>query len=151
MSIKSELMELKEQFGELMKVESVHQWALDHKDSALYASLEWDNDKAGLLYRFTQIRRLIAIHVVSVEGRRDFISLTVDRTTPGGGYRSLHDVMSNETLKSVALRDALAELERIKSQYRYLKQLSSIWDEIDKASAEHKKEKMASNAHELHP
>src|SRR5262245_29384756 len=113
MSVMDELLALKNDDG-LIIVETVHDWAQSNKDSDLYAQLEWNNNKAGYEYRLWQIRRLVALNIVSEEGERQVVSLSVDRVQPAGGYRDLNDVLKTKSLYSILLRDAFAELDRVR-------------------------------------
>lgn len=105
----------------------VYDWTQHHPRSDLHRALEWDDKKAGYQYRLWQIRSLIAIHVITPERRREMISLSVDRVMPGGGYRTITSVMQSQTLRDVALADALAELERVQKKYEYLSELAGVW------------------------
>ena len=127
MTIRSELIELQQQAGGLLQVEAAVEWASENTDSALYKSLEWDNDKAGHEWRCHQIRRLIAIHVVNDDGVRQMVSLTIDRGD--GGYRDLDAVMAVPDLRSILLRDALSELERVQKKYEMVSELAKVWEE----------------------
>lgn len=115
--------------------EAVVQWAKEHPDSELYKHLEWDNDKAAEQWRLWQVRRLIAIYVVDDSGERKMISLSIDRSK-GGGYRSIDDVSKEHDLMSVAIKDALAELRRTRAKYQHLKELSDVWETIDRHNKE---------------
>lgn len=129
MTIRQELIELQQQAGGLLQVETAVEWAAEHTGSALHKSLEWDNDKAGHEWRCHQIRRLIAIHVINDDGARQMVSLTIDRGD--GGYRNLDAVMAAPDLRSVLLNDALAELERVQRRYENITELSKVWEEAD--------------------
>lgn len=102
-------------------------WAKANPTSDLYRHLEWDNERAGDAYRLVQIRQLIAIHVVNVEGKRELISLSIDRVVAGGGYREVDAVIANATWRNIALADALTELERVRLKYEWLEELARVW------------------------
>lgn len=142
MSIQSELTALKAR-STLLRAEAVVEWARKHPASALHKALEWDNAKAAEEFRIWQVRRLIAIFVVSAEGDRTLISLSIDRTA-GGGYRSFDDIALDVRFSEVALQDALQELERVRKKYHRLKQLIRVWAEIDKVKARAAPHKKAS-------
>ena len=130
MSIESEIRALQAQY-EILKVETIHEWAEANPKLALYRSLEWDDVKAGYQYRLGQIRQLIAIHVRSPEGVRQIVSLTIDRVKPGGGFRDLDRVLSQPSLRSVLLQDALADLTRLQNKYAQLTELASVWEAVN--------------------
>lgn len=126
MSLKDELLNFKNDDG-LIVVEEAESWARNNPDSDLHRSLEWDDAKAGHQHRLWQLRRLIAIHIVSEEGVRQVVSLSIDRKSQGGGYRELGDVLRKPSLRDVMLRDALAELERVQAKYNTLQELAEVW------------------------
>lgn len=131
MTIKDELLALQLD-QKVLVAEQVVYWAANHPDSALYHSLEWDDTKAAQEYRIWQVRRLIAIHVVNVEGVREMVSLSIDRVNSGGGYRALNTVLESPRMRDVLLADALAELERVQTKYEALVELAQIWAAKDR-------------------
>ena len=140
MSIRSELSALKEQHGELLKPETIHDWVKAHPGSDTYASLEWDNAVGGYQWRLQQIRGLVRIHLVNEDGVREFVSLQIDRAQPGGGYRSRAEVMASPPLRELLLKDALAALYRIKAQYESLNaELRPVWDSVEMVEARFQK------------
>jgi hypothetical protein len=130
-SIREELLAIKGD-NEFLIVEEAEVWARAHPDSYLHRSLEWDNEKAGHEYRLHQLRRLIAIHIVSEEGTREMISLSIDRSREGGGYREVDSVLASKTLHEIMLADALRELRRVQVKYEHLKELKPVWGAVDK-------------------
>lgn len=147
MSIREELLALQLEAGGVLQVEPTVEWARQHPSSALHKSLEWDNAAAGHEWRCHQIRQLIAIHVVSVIGERQLVSLTIDRKEPGGGYRSLTDVLAVPDLREVLLRDALAELQRVQMRYQTLVELSAVWEAVEKVRREQASRKQKEENH----
>jgi len=121
---------------EVLNPSDVVAWAKMHTDSALYACFEWNDKKAGAEHRLWQARRLIALHIVTVEGERKTVSLTVDRAN-GGGYRQIEDVVRVPDLRERMLQDALNDLRRVRAKYQSLTELAAVFSEIDKADAEH--------------
>lgn len=77
------------------------------------------------------------MHVVTEEGDRKLVSLSIDRVS-GGGYRKIADVTLKPELASVMLRDALDELMRVRARYERIKALAPVWREIDQAAQRHK-------------
>jgi len=131
MSIKDELVALQREHGELLHVEVAVGWAKDNPESELHRSLEWNDTIAGHEYRLWQMRKLIQIHVVSEDGVREFVSLTIDRVRDGG-YRDVNNVMQVPDLRDVMLQDALDELNRVRRRYQSVVALSRVWIEIDR-------------------
>ncbi|WP_375413100.1 hypothetical protein [uncultured Bradyrhizobium sp.] len=116
---------------EVINASDVVEWAKKHPKSALYTCFEWDDATAGAEHRLWQARRLIALHIVTVEGQRKTVSLTMDRAK-GGGYRQIEDVVRVPDLRERMLQDALAELRRVRAKYNSLVELASVFAEIDK-------------------
>lgn len=138
MTIRSELLDLQAEAGGLLQAERVVRWARENPESSLYRNLEWDDAKAGEQFRIWQVRRLIAIHVVSEQGQRQLVSLTIDRME-NGGYRDIFAVIANPSMREVLLADALADLERLRLKYEGLKELVSVWEEVGKVRSKQAK------------
>lgn len=83
------------------------------EDSPLHQHFEWDNDVAGERYRLIQARQLIRAIIVNedITGRevRNYVSVPSDRSQPGGGYRTLSNVISISELR----QEKLVELQKI--------------------------------------
>jgi hypothetical protein len=135
--LRDELLALHDKNG-LFVPQSAVQWARKNKNSALHRALEWDNEKAGEEFRIWQVRRLVAIHIVSQEGHRQFISLSIDRVNPGGGYRDLETVMKAPQLREIALQDAFNDLARLQAKYEHLQELAKVWEELERAKKRRK-------------
>lgn len=133
--IREELETLRDEAG-LIHAERVVEWAREHADSALHSQFEWDDTKAAEEYRIWQARKTIAIHIVTQEGERRFISLSIDRAD-GGGYRDVEDVMRQRELRDVALHDALMELRRVRARYQHLKELAAVWSAVRHVEEQH--------------
>lgn len=129
--IAQELEALRSATGLLMP-EAVVEWAREHPESALHEQFEWDNDRAAAAHRLHQARQVIAVYIRSDDGERSVVSLSIDRKG-GGGYRQVEDVMRDDELRKVLLRDALAEFKRVRAKYEHLKELASVYVEIDRA------------------
>lgn len=136
-SLQRELSALKDSEG-LLHAERVVTWAARHPNSALYNQFEWDNTVAAHQYRIWQARELI-VTVTYESGGPQMVSLSVDRVK-GGGYREVSDVIKDRELSEIMLRDALAELDRIRIKYKQVKQLVPVWDEVDHVRKPTKKE-----------
>lgn len=115
----------------LLRPASVVAWAADNPTSALHGALEWDDQKAASEHRLAQVRQLISLHVVSSDGDPVLVSLSIDRHKKGGGYRDLSDVVKDRDLTAILMRDALAELERVKAKYERLQELSPLWEQME--------------------
>jgi hypothetical protein len=128
--LERELAEIKGE-DELVKVEAVHAWASRHrKTSAWGKRLEWDDRKAGKLYRLDQIRRILTIELKRDDHTPFVVSLSFDRKLPGGGYREFADVARSGNLMAHVLRDCFNELQRVKSKYEFLREFAGVWASI---------------------
>ena len=131
MTIKDELIMLQEKSHGFLRAQTAVDWARDNPDSALHSALDWDDANAANEHRLWQIRQLIRVNVVDKKGVPQLISLSIDRTEPGGGYRKLDDVLSTPDLRSVLLRDALNELDRVQQKYESISELVQVWEAKD--------------------
>ena len=142
-AIADELLKLKNSAGVINPAEAV-KWAKANPESHLHGSLEWDDTIAGERWRVSQVRQLIAIHIVDADGGRRFVSLSIDRRHDGSnGYRSLEDVVGRPDLREIMLRDALADLERVQARYSKLTELQPVWDAADQTRAKRASRKAA--------
>lgn len=129
-TIKDELVAL-EDSQRIIHAERVVEWAKVNKKSLLHQQFTWDDSVAGHQYRLYEARRIIALNVVSEDRKPEIVSLVVDRNK-GGGYRRIDDVVQSLDLSTHLLDDALQELNRVKAKYQFVKELVSVWDELDK-------------------
>lgn len=113
---------------------TVVEWAKTNTDSALHSCFQWDKSKAAYEHWLETARRLIRIHVITPEGERNTVSLSIDRKA-GGGYRSVADVLSTPNLYEIMLTDALTELNRVRAKYDRLKELKPVWQQVDRIAA----------------
>lgn len=129
--IRTELMALKDDQGFIVPERAVA-WAKKNSASALHRALEWDDKKAGHQFRLWQVRRLISISCLTIEGGRQIVSLSIDRSRSGGGYRDMGDILPAADLRQVLLDDALAELDRVQEKYASVQELAQVWIEKEK-------------------
>lgn len=143
MTIRSELLALQLQDpNHMLHVAKVWEWAADHPDSQLHRAIEWDTEKAAREYQFQQIRGLIQLHVVHEDRTPMLVSLSIDRVQ-GGGYRSIQDVVKVPDYRQVLLEDALRELGRVQARYQRVQELTSVWEEAERARVATEKRKAA--------
>lgn len=124
-AITAELLALADENG-LINPRGAVAWARKNRRSSLHAELEWDDAVAAEEYRVSQVRRLLAIHVVDDGGDRRLISLSIDRVA-GGGYRQVADVARLPSLRAIMLEDAMTDLRRLEAKYQHLQELVSVW------------------------
>lgn len=120
----------------ILDAKEVVEWAKAHPDSALHGQFTWNDEKAAYEHRLFEARRIIAIHFVNEEGERKVYSVSLDRVN-GGGYRNIDEIIDNEALRNALLSEALGKLKHIKRQYQHLKELASVYEEIERADSKH--------------
>lgn len=121
-TVRAELEALRDGDGTIHPRE-VLTWAEKNRSSRIASQLEWDDEKAGKAYRLSQVRTLIRVYVVDVEGNRQTINLRVDRYQ-GGGYRDIGAVMNNRDLRARAMAELLADLRRLEAKYDHLAEIA---------------------------
>jgi hypothetical protein len=129
MTIRDELLALRDG-NELLTAEMVVEWARTHPDSDLHNAPQfhgWDIKRSAHQAWIAGARQLIAIHIRTEEGVRELVSLSIDRSRKGGGYRFVSDVLRDKRLHDVMLADALKELERVQFKYQQLNELKPVW------------------------
>lgn len=139
-TVQQELEQIAQTHGGLLRAEDVLEFARDKK-TALHKRFEWDNTEAAKQYRIWQARQLICLYVAPADTEkgavkvRRFVSLSVDRKNPGGGYRTLAEVVNNKELYQQMLMDALDELQRIENKYQRIRELRPVFETAKKIRA----------------
>lgn len=130
-----ELRRIAEAGGGILKPELVVEAAMP-EDSILHDRFEWDDGVAGHQHRLWQARQLISVMVEKVKQteERVYVSLKSDRALPGGGYRLMVDVMSDEELRQQLLQEALDDAELFRKKYARLQELAGVFAAIDEAA-----------------
>ena len=131
----TELKRIARENGGLLQPEVVVEEARP-KSSPLHSRFTWDDAEAAHAYRIWQARQLIRVSVEVLAGTKTemdvFVSLSPDRQRDSGGYRIMTDVLSNQEMRAIMLKDALAELELFHEKYQKLKELSAVFAAIKK-------------------
>ena len=110
-------------------------------ESVLHGAFTWDDTEAARKWRIREAQELIRtykVHIVQAGQTVQtyaFVGLSTDRTgsSETNPYRRASDVVASEDLLAVAERDALVQLEAVKSRYEHISRLSSVWTAIDEA------------------
>lgn len=130
-----ELTEIEERDG-VLKPEAVVEFA-KNENTELHSHFTWDDGEAAKQHRLWQARQIIRVVVTTVKGKegevttKAFVNFAPSEKY-GGGYRSIVSVLSNSELKTRMLQDAMKELAIFRKKYAELKELTSIFDAIDK-------------------
>lgn len=136
MNMQQELDRIRKHHDGLLRPEDVV-GAAAPKSSPLHHLFEWDNGAAGHCWRLEQARRLIRVfvEVIDTPGNKSesrvFVALSSDR--PLGGYRIMADVLHDGSLRKVLLQDAFADMERFKKKYSVLRELSEVFQAMERA------------------
>lgn len=108
-------------------INAIHDEAVRLKDkSPYYNHLEWDNEKAGRLYRLDQIRGIIRMIRVVDETTGDQHRAFIHVKAAGerrGSFRTVETVSSNLDLQIAALRSAERDLLAFRNRYREFEDL----------------------------
>lgn len=140
--IRSELEQIRCANGGLLRPEDVVKFARN-KRTALHGEFEWDDAKASAEFRLWQARNVIRVTVTVLpsphsdqEPVRAYVSVVSDRVQPGGGYRAIGDVMTNDEMRAELVNDALGEVKRWRRKYERLRELVPIFKAIDKVDGQ---------------
>jgi len=135
--IQSELEKVHAKHG-ILRAEDVVKFARNPK-TALHKQFVWDDTEAARRYRLVQAREIIrvSVRVEPLVSRpiQAWVSLCDDREAPGGGYRPLCEVMSDDELRAKLLSQALSELRRLQKKYADLKELAPVFAALEEAVA----------------
>jgi hypothetical protein len=139
--INEELEQIRRANGGLLRPEDVVKFARNTR-TALHQEFEWDDAKASAEYRLEQARKVIRVAVellpsphADQEPIRAYVSVVSDRVQPGGGYRAIGEVMTDDDLRAELVNEALGEVKRWRRKYERLRELVPIFRAIDKVEA----------------
>ena len=108
--------------------------------SALHSLFEWDDSKAAELYRLKQATDVIThIHIVIEEKPeqpyRAFVNIQESSgQTEQGRFINIRSAMENEETRRIVLNAAISEAKRFSQKYASYKELSEIFEAIDRGS-----------------
>lgn len=106
---------------------------------------EWDNERAGDMYRDTQARGILnSLRVIQVVDNRKreapaFVSVSVTNPESGGssrGYRPVAEAMAQPDLRRQVLEEAKRQLNALRRRYGHLKEFSEVWSAIEAVDSE---------------
>jgi len=133
-TIKDELEKIRKRHNGLLRARDVVEYASDPK-TALHAQFEWDDTEAARKYRLHQARCIINVTVTrlpnEVKPVRAYVSVSTDRERPGGGYRSLESVLSDDEKCAVMMGDAMRELRHFREKYQRLRELAPVFKAVE--------------------
>ena len=139
--IRAELEQICQSHGGVLRPEDVVAFARNER-TALHSEFEWDDVKASAEHRLWQARTVIRVTVTVLpsphadqEPVRAYVSVVSDRVRPGGGYRPLAEVMTNDEMRAELVTEALGEVKRWRRKYERIRELVPIFRAIDKVEA----------------
>lgn len=106
--------------------------------SVLHDLFEWDDKKAGDKWRLVQasniISALIVVNEDSQYNKRAFVNITKSPMLPKNKprYIRIDNAIQDENTRKILLNNAKEELRRFREKYRALKELTEIFDLINK-------------------
>ena len=131
----AELEQIRKANNGLLLPEQVVEFAKD-PSTALHNRFEWDDDEAAHRYRLIQAQEIIRVAVIVLPNTnkpvRAYVSLQRDRTS-GRGYRATANVLSSKAMRAEMVQEALEDMVAFQSKYRMLKELSKVFEAMDKA------------------
>lgn len=104
--------------------------------SPLHPRFEWRDKVAAEKYREAQAGELLRVFVTftetgQVDPSRVFVSLTADRTEPGGGYRVIDEVVRSPAKYATLRHDAVQVLRGARRTYAKVRELKPLWKLVD--------------------
>lgn len=137
MTIQEELEAIREEHDGILRAEDVLEFA-KNPDTSLHKKFTWDDSVAAHQFRLMQARAVIRVNVITPETTgmtvRAYVSMMGDRKLPGGGYRSLSDIMGNQELRRQLLTQAMREARTWRDKYKHLEELATVFGAIDEVA-----------------
>lgn len=128
--------------GGLLKAEDVVSEA-ESEDNPLHPYFCWDDNEAAHQYRLWQARELITVVAIRIPNTRGmtqmYVSLSSDRSQPGGAYRGILEVLSQPELRRELVWQALEDLRFWERKYSKIAELAEIFDAIQKVRRKHRR------------
>ena len=110
------------------------------EESALHSLFEWDDSKAAELYRLRQATEVIThIHIVIDEKPntpyRAYVNIQESSgQTEQGRFINVRSAMENEETRRIVLNMAISEAKRFSQKYANYKELSEVFEAIDRVA-----------------
>jgi hypothetical protein len=131
----------------VLRRKDVVEFARNNPKSALFKEFEWDDSRAGELFRIEVAGRLIKVHVTvlsSPDNVKDvkistFQSLPKERSDPQGGYRRITAIINKEPDRMELLRYTIQRLRSVKEVWIFA-ELAEVAKEIDAVAAKYLKD-----------
>ncbi len=140
--IYQELEIIRRENGGFLRPADIVEFAKD-RETALHSHFTWDDSEAAAKYRLAEARSIIRVCVQineqTSENVRAFVSLSADRHKDGG-YRATAEILDDELLMGILLKDAIAEVAAFKrklERYKELAELNHLIVAVDEVVEKH--------------
>lgn len=104
--------------------------------SPLHPAFEWDDDRAGELYRRSQARKFVRALVVVEEDESESTAFhnvrVVSDARRARGYVPQVEVLADEGLYAQTVASVRRQLLTLRGRHRELVELKGVWDEVDR-------------------
>ena len=110
------------------------------EESVLHSLFEWDDSKAAELYRLRQATEVIThIHIVIDEKPntpyRAYVNIQESSgQTERGRFINVRSAMENEETRRIVLNMAISEAKRFSQKYANYKELSEVFEAIERVA-----------------
>lgn len=109
------------------------------EDSPMHPAFEWDDGIAAEKYRLSQARHIINDIVVTIEKTGEdeqtkapgFVNVVLGKEN-NAKYRNVEVAINDNEMKNALLKNAMWELRQFEKKYRMLKELSGVFNEINR-------------------
>lgn len=139
MGIKEELEQIADAHDGILRPEDIVAFATN-PETALHKRFTWDDTEAAKQWRLQEARQVLRVYVTVEETPnvqvRAYVSLYSDRRQPGGGYRRLADVMADEQMRRLLLRQAMKEAKTWREKFQTLEELGPVFTALDEIEAD---------------
>lgn len=115
---------------QLLKPEAVVD-AARPRSSPLHGYFTWNNAEAADQWRLVQARALLRSVIVmnpaglDVQPTVRYVSLLMDRSQPGGGYRAVETVLASQALREEYMHTAMTELNGWLKRHAHMRDLTA--------------------------
>jgi hypothetical protein len=136
-----ELERIKQQYGGIVPKIIVNESRPEN--TILHNCFDWNDETAAEAYREVQAREIVrSIVVVKTAGEEEQKTITVRAFVPVSAeeeqpkkYITIDEAMADDEFRRQIIQQALKELISYKAKYGYLKELSEIFEAIEKLTA----------------
>lgn len=138
MSVITELFDIYEQNGDVLRPEDVLEFAKDPK-TALHKRFTWDDTEAAHQWRLQEARQLIEVTVyLEPHKPRTVRALvqTADPATDAAEYRHRDEVLVDAERRRRLVTQAIAEAKKWRARYNAVEELAPIFAAIDDVDQE---------------